>query len=393
MGKNTAYLIRVKFYKIKSNFYNNIISLSKCKMIKGSKVDNGRIIYADELEIVLTDVDIRLISQAYSYVKYDILESYYSFYDYLPRPFIQFVLKKYVNKTKLKNVDGMEVEYMLEKNKFNALYGMAVTNNINDKVIFENRIGWHEEELTNQEIESALLKDKKKGFLSFSYGVWCTAWARYNLLTCLLKLDKSVVYSDTDSLKLLEGYDESVITDYNKEVIQKIKKVCLDLSLNEDDFSPTDIYGEKHTLGLWDFDGFYEEFKTLGAKKYAYITKMNIEKARKKGIYNIIRTRGDTAICLGITVSGVPKTGAKALNNLQEFKENLVFPYKYTNKNILMYNDDQIPVKLTDYKKNTYVSHEKIGACIVPAVYTLGMAEEYSSLVKDESSPRARYKE
>ena len=393
MGKNTAYLLRVKFYKIKSNFYNNIISLSKCKMIKGSKVDNGRIIYADELEIVLTDVDIRLINKAYSFVKYDIIESYYSFYDYLPRPFIQFVLKKYVNKTKLKNVDGMEVEYMLEKNKFNALYGMAVTNNINDKVIFENRVGWREEELTNEEIENALFKDKKKGFLSFSYGVWCTAWARYNLLTCLLKLDKSVVYSDTDSLKLLEGYDESVITDYNKQVIQKIKKVCKDLSLNEEDFSPTDIYGEKHTLGLWDFDGFYEEFKTLGAKKYAYITKMNIEKARKKGIYNILRTKNDTAWCLGITVSGVPKNGAKALNNLQEFKENLVFPYKYTNKNILMYNDNQIPVKLTDYKKNTYVSREKIGACIVPAVYTLGMAEEYSSLVKDESSPRARYKE
>lgn len=248
MGKNTAYLIRVKFYKIKSNFYNNIISLSKCKMIKGSKVDNGRIIYADELEIVLTDVDILLINKAYSYVKYDIIESYYSFYDYLPRPFIQFVLKKYVNKTKLKNVDGMEVEYMLEKNKFNALYGMAVTNNINDKVIFENGVGWREEELSNEEIENALVKDKKKGFLSFSYGVWCTAWARYNLLTCLLKLDKSVVYSDTDSLKLLEGYNESVITDYNKEVIQKIKKVCNYLSLNEEDFSPTDIYGEKHTL-------------------------------------------------------------------------------------------------------------------------------------------------
>lgn len=145
--------------------------------------------------------------------------------------------------------------------------------------------------------------------------------------------------------------------------------------------------------GLWDFDGFFDEFKTLGSKKYAYITKMNIEKARKKGIYNILRTKNDTAWCLGITVSGVPKTGAKALNNLQEFKESLVFPHKYTNKNILMYNDDQISVKLTDYKKNTYVSREKIGACIVPAVYTLGMAEEYSSLVKDESSPRSRYKE
>ena len=125
---------------------------------------------------------------------------------------------------------------------------MAVTKTISDKVIFENRIGWHEEELTNSEIIESLYKEKEKAFLSFSYGVWCTAWARYNLLTCLLKLDKWVAYSDTDSLKLLEGYDQSVIDEYNENVIKKIKKVCLDLELNEDDFSPADIYGEKHTL-------------------------------------------------------------------------------------------------------------------------------------------------
>lgn len=72
---------------------------------------------------------------------------------------------------------------------------MAVTNNINNKVIFENGIGWHEEELTNTEIEKALEKEKKKSFLSFSYGVWCTAYGRANLLNCLLALDKYVVYS------------------------------------------------------------------------------------------------------------------------------------------------------------------------------------------------------
>lgn len=195
MGKNTAYIIRAKFYKIKSKYYNNIISLSKCNYIKGSKIDNGRVMYADELEITLTDIDIHLVCKAYSFVKYEIVESYSSYYDYLHRDFIKFVLQKYVSKTKLKNVAGMEVEYMLEKGKFNALYGMAVTNNINNKVIFENGIGWHEEELTNTEIEKALEKEKKKSFLSFSYGVWCTAYARANLLNCLLALDKYVVYS------------------------------------------------------------------------------------------------------------------------------------------------------------------------------------------------------
>ena len=122
MGKNTAYLLRMKFYNIKSKYYNNIISFSKCKNVSNVKIDNGRIISADTLEITITDVDLKLIFMAYNFDKYEIIESYYSYYDYLPKDFIKFVLEKYVVKTKLKNVDGMEVEYMLSKNLFNSLY-------------------------------------------------------------------------------------------------------------------------------------------------------------------------------------------------------------------------------------------------------------------------------
>ena len=139
--------------------------------------------------------------------------------------------------------------------------------------------------------------------------------------------------------------------------------------------------------------GFYEEFRTEGAKKYAYIQKMKIEKAKKKGTYNILRTKGDIAWCLGITISGVPKTGAKALNSLKDFTDNLVFPWKYTHKNILMYNDEQRPIIIEDCQKNKFMSNERIGACIIPTTYELAKSEEYATLVKDESSPRAIYKE
>ena len=54
-------------------------------------------------------------------------------------------------------------------------------------------------------------KEEKQGFLSFSYGVWVTAWARFNLLTNLVKLDKYVIYADTDSLKIHGNYDEKII--------------------------------------------------------------------------------------------------------------------------------------------------------------------------------------
>ena len=111
-------------------------------MLRIGKFDNGRIISADELEIVLTDVDFYFLLDSYKIEEYEIEESYYSIYDYLPKQFIEFVLEKYVNKTKYKNVEGMEVEYAKEKNKFNALYGMSVTNMIRDEVAYDNITDW-----------------------------------------------------------------------------------------------------------------------------------------------------------------------------------------------------------------------------------------------------------
>ena len=61
-------------------------------------------------------------------------------------------------------------------------------------------------------------QEEKEGFLSFSYGVWVCSWARNNLLTNLIKLDKNVLYADTDSLKLFGDYDKMVIENYNKLV-------------------------------------------------------------------------------------------------------------------------------------------------------------------------------
>ena len=164
-----AYLIRVKFKNIKSKYYNNFISQSKCDRIYKGKYDNGRIIGAEEIEITLTDVDLRFIFETYTFEEYEFLEIYYSIYEYLPKQFIEFILEKYVKKTKYKNVEGKEVEYAIEKAKFNSLYGMSVTNNIKDDVIFDNEKGWEEVPLDNETIIKMLEKEKEDGFLSFSY--------------------------------------------------------------------------------------------------------------------------------------------------------------------------------------------------------------------------------
>ena len=275
----------------------------------------------------------------------------------MPKQFIEFVLEKYVNKTKYKNVEGMEVEYAKEKNKFNSLYGMSVTNMIRDEVIYDNDRDWSEKELDNAEIIEKLNEEKKKAFLSFAYGVWVTAFARSNLLKNVIKLDDHVVYCDTDSMKLTEGYDKKVIDDYNTFVVNKLKFVSKLLDIPYEKFSPADSKGEKHILGVFDNDGKYDEFITQGAKKYAYTKWINKDKIKSDS--NVIEIKDDKAKVLEITVAGVPKSGALGLKSLNEFKDDFVFDFKYTNKNLLMYCENQQNCSIIDYQGNEYTVNDK----------------------------------
>ena len=373
-----CYIIKLKIKKPKCKYYNNFISQSKCEYIINGRYDNGRLISADELEIVVTDVDLKIIFETYIMESYEFEEVYWSYKDYLPKEFIEFVLQKYENKTKYKNVEGKEIQYAIEKSLFNALYGLSVTNNIRDSVIFDNT-EWKEEPLTNEEIEKLLEKQKEEGFMSYSWGVFITAYARRNLLMNLIKLDEKVVYADTDSLKLEEGFDKSVIENYNKKVIEKIKNVCSALELPFEKFAPKDSKGIEHCLGLFENESkkgckyTYDKFITQGAKKYAYID------SEDKKIH--------------ITVSGVPKSGAKALKKLEDFRDDFVFDYKDTNKNILYYNDEMEEFELKDYHGKTVKVNDKYGCCLLPTTYTLGKSQEYTNLISDESSKHAIWKE
>lgn len=371
MNKRFAYLLVVKFTNLKSKYFNNILSQSKCRNVRGGKYDNGRIISASELEVTITDVDFRLILQAYE-CKYQILECYYSVYDYLPKKLINFVLDKYVLKTQYKGVTGKEIEYSRQKGLFNSLYGMSVTNNIRDEVTYDNISGWSETPISNEEILKKLQEEEKTGFLSFSYGCWITAYARNNLLKNLMKLDQYVIYADTDSLKLKEGYDKQVIEDYNNFVKHKIKYVSEQLKIPYEKFAPKDIKGKERMLGLFDDDGHYNEFITQGAKKYAVKV-------------------GDE---VHITVSGVPKCASVALKgDLNNFKNNLVFEFKDSGKNLLIYTEGQEPIEIEDYQHHKTISYDKSGCCILPTTYILGKSQEYEALLSDNSSQRAIYKE
>ena len=87
------------------------------------------------------------------------------------------------------------------------------------------------------------------------------------------------------------------------------------------------------------------------------------------------------------------KVGARGLKSLKEFKDNFVFQNKYTNKNLLIYNDEMEEFEIKDYKGKKYKSKEKYGCCLVPTTYELGKSEEYAYLLSDDSSARAIFEE
>ena len=373
-----AYLLVVKFTNISCKYYNNFISASKCRYIRGGKYDNGRLISATEIEMILTDVDFRFILETYN-CDYEILESYSALYKYLPKLLINFILDKYVKKTELKGIEEEEVNYNRVKAMFNSIYGMTVTSTIRNDVIYDNISGWQEKELSNEQIIELLEKDKKKGFLSFSTGVWVTAYARYNLLSNLIKLDEYNIYADTDSLKLIDGYDKKIIENYNKSVIERIKYVSKILNIPIEKYSPKDIKGVNHLLGVFECETkegdlfTYKKFITQGAKKYA------VEDFKGK---------------IKITVAGVPKkTGAKCLEKIEYFKDDLLFKSSITGKQTLIYIDEQKENKIIDYQGNKYINTDKTGCCLIPCSYILGKAIDYANLISDESSKRAIFKE
>ena len=346
--ENYAYLIHLRIDNLKSKCYNTFISVSKCLSHKGTATDNGRIISAEYAELMITETDLEYIVESYS-GDYTILDCKYAHKEYLPKILIDFILDYYVKKTEYKNVAGMETVYNRIKSDFNSIYGMCVTNDICDMVEYENGI-W---KTVPCNIWKKLLKKEKDAFLSPAFGVWVCSYARRNLILNVIKNDQYVVYCDTDSMKLVPGFDMDSINNYNNIVKEKLQKVAEYYNIDSYRFNPVDHKGKSHMIGLFDFDGQYSEFVTLGAKKYA------------------VREDGK----LKITVAGVPKEGVKALkDDISNFEEGLIFTPEHMKKLTHVYVDNLPPVEITDYLGNTAKVNDKCGVALVPATYVLGQS-------------------
>lgn len=319
----------------------------KCRNLSRHDNDNGRILDADHLEISLTDIDLKIILEEYTFDKVIFMDFYHCRYGKLPLPLRQEVQKYFQAKTELKNVEGQELYYHMSKAKLNSIYGMCVQSPVKQSIDYID-----DQFIERSEDENELLqKHIKKAFLVYSWGIWTTAHARYQLELAIRKAGNNFVYCDTDSVKFID--DGSIDFDkYNKSRKQdSIKNGGVAADKN----------GKKYYLGLYEYEGTYKRFVSMGAKKYCYEDQNNK---------------------LHITVAGVGKRlGALELaenGGIESFKEGFTF-YKAGGTESV-YNDIIEPFKVDIDGKMLNITSNVL---IKDSTYTLGITGDYRRIINN----------
>lgn len=320
------------------------LAKAKCRNIKNCENDNGRILSAEYLETTLTDIDFKILLQEYEFDWIEFTDFYHSRYGLLPKQLRETVLEYFRRKTELKGVEGQELYYMKSKNKLNSVYGMSVQSPVKQSIDFINDF------IDRQDDERELLAAaNKKAFMSYAWGVWTTAHARWELEEAISICGDRFVYCDTDSVKYIGELD---FTNFNAKKKRRSE---------ENGAVATDPKGVRHYLGVMEHDADYIEFATMGAKKYAY-------------------RYPDGK--LGITIAGVNKTkGAAELEKaggLKAFKEGFVFKEAGGTESI--YNDSPAVDHIVREGRKIPITANLF---IKESEYTLGITAEYARILEN----------
>lgn len=321
---------------------NPYLPLHKSLKIRNYINDNGRILEASYLSYIITDIDWKIIREQYKFDEIFFSDVYISSYGFLPKAFRNLIIALYRDKTELKGIDGKELLYAKSKEEINSVYGMTVQNMLRPQLLFDG-IDFYNDDST---LEDMVNFANKKMFMPYQWGVWVTAWARYWLYQGIKTVGYQHVYNDTDSVKHIGEVDFSKLNDFFRE--RSIKSGAY----------AKDSKGNVHYMGVYEPDGRYSQFKTLGSKKYAYIEDEKLK----------------------VTISGVSKKkGGEELQEkggLAALKEGFIFrkgggtDIKYNDgfMGLLSYPGGYVPITSN--------------AVIIDSTYEIGLTGEYKELLE-----------
>ena len=247
---------------------DDYLSDSRARKKQDVEQNNGRIHKASYINVLLTNIDLEMVVKSYSFTSIKINSGWFYYKDYLPKEIIECVLEFYWDKTTLKGIKDKEAEYLLKKGMLNSCYGMCVTDICKDEENCTFEKGWSTVP-ANVDMKIDEYNNDHNRFLSYVWGVFITAYARRNLFTGIMSMGKDYVYCDTDSIKFINmEKHKAYIEDYNRNIIRKCTE-CLEYwDLDPAMLAPKNQKGVEKQIGIWDYEGRYDYFKTLGCKRY-----------------------------------------------------------------------------------------------------------------------------
>ena len=163
-------------------------------------------------------------------------------------------------------------------------------------------------------------------------------------------IGRDLVYVDTDSVKFLH-YEKH--KDQINFLNQRLQKEAADNGA-----FATDREGKDHFLGVFSFDGQYDQFKTLGAKKY-------------------VVTIGDRCYS---TIAGVSKKAGQEhfeKNGIEAFRTGEVI--RESGHLIAFYNDSEIhDIMIRGCRIRTASN-----VALIDDTYTLGITDDYAQFIHE----------
>lgn len=164
---------------------------------------------------------------------------------------------------------------------------------------------------------------------------------------------------------------KSFIEKYNALVTTKIENVLEYYGLDKTLMKPKTIKGVEKPIGVWDYEGTYEYFKTLGAKRYLVYEdndfQLTVAGLSKRNGINYMKRVCDNDV--------------KKVFNM--FNDELYIPSKETGKHTHTYIDNTYELDVTDFNGVTCHVITNSGVHLSECEFTLSLSKQYAKFIED----------
>lgn len=370
---STHFFITFRAYDVESRYPFPYISQSKALGLVDPLVDNGRVYSASAMKLAMTDVDWQIFRRCYKVGRIEVDSLMVADRDYLPAALTDPIVMMYRDKTALKGVEGQEVNYRSAKEDINGVYGSVAMDPVRTDYEFNGEEATFIAEVPN--VSDALYKhnSSRSRYLFYPWAAWVTAYSRSILLNTMYDLidaGVTVLYCDTDSIYHKPSPAAQPIIDrVNDQVRTRLSAAmhsrwgdATDAEV-EDALAPRDVKGERHHIGLFEVDGHYDNFKTLGAKRYMVMKDGHLK----------------------ITVAGLTKNAGsyiEEIGGMEAFVDGLTVPTDRSGRLTHTYSEETAHNLVTDYLGNTCEMKQVGFIHLEQSPYVLSVSDEYTSFVQ-----------